>query len=216
MPDWGGTVVVICTGPSLNKKDLELVRNLNCIAVNDAYLVAPWAKILYAADARWWRWHKEGREKIWPWIKFTAEEQKQALHNFKGQKLTIDHPDVIRDEQIHILGNAGAIGLSEVPGSICTGQNSGYQAIDIAVQTKAKKILLLGMDMKHINNKSHAHNGHDVKTSGSELKEFAKNFSTMLIPLNERGIDVVNCSPDSALEMFRFSTVELEISPEMA
>ena len=152
----------------------------------------------------------QGREKIWPWVRFSAEEQKQALQNFKGKKFTIDHSDVIKDEHIHILGNAGTTGLSDKPGSICTGQNSGYQAIDIAVQAKAKKILLLGMDMKHINNKSHAHNGHEVTTNGSELKEFAKNFNSMQIPLKERGIEVVNCSPDSAIECFRFSTVEIE------
>jgi hypothetical protein len=206
----GQTVAVICTGPSLNKKDLDRVQSLNCIVVNDAYLVAPWAKVLYAADDRWWKWQLEGKNKVWPWVSFTKEQVRQAYAEFKGQKVTIQHPTVIQDQDILILENDGSEGLSFRPDAIRTGHNSGYQALNIAILSGAKKILLLGFDMRFINGKSHAHNGHEVKMAEHAYKKYAQNFSSMQHDLRKIDVDIVNCTEGSLINCFRFSTVELE------
>jgi hypothetical protein len=72
----GKTVVCIAGGPSLTKEQLELVRAarerdaVRVIVINDAYLIAPWADVLYFADARWAKWHVQGVDKSWPWVKF--------------------------------------------------------------------------------------------------------------------------------------------------
>jgi hypothetical protein len=204
---------VICTGPSLNKNDLDIVERsgIKCIAVNDAYLVVPWADVLYAADDKWWTWHLEGLNKSWPWVSFSKHEVSQRLKSFKGQTVTIEHPAVSKFPQF-VLRNGGQEGLSGNPQVICTGQNSGYQAINIAALGGAKKILLLGMDMRFLNGKSHAHNGHPVKHDENSYKRYAQNFRTIETPLKNLGIDVVNCAPGSLIKNFRFSTVERELA----
>jgi hypothetical protein len=46
---------VIATGPSLVQEDVDAVRGLKVIAVSNAFRMAPWADVLYSADARWWQ-----------------------------------------------------------------------------------------------------------------------------------------------------------------
>lgn len=49
------TVAVLATGKSLTVKQVEAVRHLPCIAVSDAYRLAPWALALVSQDKAWWR-----------------------------------------------------------------------------------------------------------------------------------------------------------------
>ena len=59
LPLWRNqTVVCIASGPSLTQDQVDQVKGLNTIAINDAYKLAPWANILYACDYQWWDWHK--------------------------------------------------------------------------------------------------------------------------------------------------------------
>lgn len=54
------TWVVIATGESLKPDPaavVERVRHLPCVVVNDAYVIAPWARVLMAADPNWWLAH---------------------------------------------------------------------------------------------------------------------------------------------------------------
>ena len=55
---WTNSVAVcLGGGPSLNKEDIEYCREkkgVRFIAINDAYRLAPFADILYAADKKWW------------------------------------------------------------------------------------------------------------------------------------------------------------------
>jgi hypothetical protein len=87
------------------------------IVVNDAYLMAPFADVAYFADVKWWNWHKN----------------KPEWKAFAGQRCTIHMGgSEASDPEIHVLENAKQGGLSTDPRAICTGSNSGYQAINIA------------------------------------------------------------------------------------
>jgi hypothetical protein len=55
------TWCVLATGESASPALYARVRHLSCIAVNNAYLDAPWARALVANDAAWWRVHPEAR-----------------------------------------------------------------------------------------------------------------------------------------------------------
>lgn len=50
------TFVCIASGPSLNARDCELVRQSGfpTIAVNNSWQLAPWCEHLYAGDLAWW------------------------------------------------------------------------------------------------------------------------------------------------------------------
>lgn len=54
--------VVAAPGESLTVEQLERVRALPLVAVNDAFKLAPWAQALAANDAAWWRARPEAFE----------------------------------------------------------------------------------------------------------------------------------------------------------
>jgi hypothetical protein len=200
----GETVVCIGSGPSLTAHALETIKGrAKVIAVNDNYLVAPWADCLYFADSRWHLWQLQGASKSWPWASFSAEQVKEAFKNFAGQKITIEHGGAeAKEPDVFVLRNYGHEGLSEKPDGIHTGQNSGYQAINIAVLAGAKKIILLGYDMKYTGGKSHSHSGHPVKMPEDCYKRYAKNFTSLENPLEKLGVKVLNCCHDSLITAF--------------
>jgi len=53
------TWVVIATGASVSPALMQRVRHLPCLAVNNAWVDAPWSRALVANDAAWWRLHPQ-------------------------------------------------------------------------------------------------------------------------------------------------------------
>lgn len=207
--EWEGqTVVCIASGPSLSKEQIEASKGFRTIVVNDNYLVVPWAEVLYFADEKWWKWHKEGIQKNWSWASFQPHEVKKAFQDFKGQKVTIKHNPMATDADILSLQNLGPDGLSENPKGIMTGSNSGYQALNIAFLSGAKTILLLGYDMRFPGGKSHAHNGHPVKQTEGAYMGYAKRFNSTTKTLEKHGVRVVNCTPGSSIDCFERGKIE--------
>ena len=171
--------------------------------MNDLYLVAPWADILYFADARWWEWHHQGLAKSWPWASFTAEQVRERFASFAGQKATIDGTGMmVPDPAVFMLHNHGREGLSEQPNGLHTGMNGGYQAINLAVLAGARRVLLAGYDMRFPGGRSHSHNGHPHSHPEANYSLYASKYSSMLPQLGRLGVEVVNCTPGSAITAF--------------
>lgn len=194
---WPGATVVCCAGgPSLCAGQLERVRaeigktrqQIRLIAVNDAYRLAPFADLCYFADARWWRWHKDRPE-------FQA---------FAGQKCSIfGTGNEIDDPEVFMLRIGGTHGLSDNPEELRTGRTSGYQAINIATLGGSTRILLLAYDGKFARDgKSHWFGDHPVRSDENTNATLAKNLRGLVEPLAQRGVTVINCSPDSAVDCF--------------
>lgn len=192
---WSGkTAVCLGGGPSLTVEDVTacsgidvcgVVPNwpLRVIAINDAYKLAPWADALYAADRKWIDWH-------------------DGVPSFSGQKYTIQSNDTTTRPDWMVLRNTGYDGLETEPGGLRTGFNSGYQAINLAVQLGAKRILLLGYDMAPaIDGKTHWFGDHPDKVP-SPYDQMRAAFDTLVEPLAALGVDVINCSRHTALLTF--------------
>jgi hypothetical protein len=176
----GSTIVCLASGPSLTREDVAYVRGkARTIVVNTTYQLAPWADVLYACDARWWRWHK-------------------GAPDFPGLKFTLTSP-VWPD--VHLLKNMGPSGLEVKPHGLRTGRNSGYQAVNLAVHLGARRILLLGYDMQRTGGRQHWHPNHPVVMQ-PPLNDFVKHFPTMLPVLEKLGVEVVNCTRETAITCF--------------
>lgn len=113
----------------------------------------------------------------------------------------------ITDPEVHILRNLGQQGVSHDPRGLCTGQNGGYQAVNLAVLAGARKIVLLGYDMQYgPEGRTHWHKGHPLaipeawysKTYASHFRAFAD------LP----GLTVVNASRSTRLTCFPHQTIE--------
>ena len=62
----GGTVVVMASGPSLTKEDVEMVRKWResgegryVIVTNTTFQLAHWADALFFHDMKWWRQYRD-------------------------------------------------------------------------------------------------------------------------------------------------------------
>ena len=193
----GETVVCIGGGPSLTQADVEYCRDrARVIAVNDAYKLAPWADVFYFCDLMWFHWHKE------------------AFTKLGGLKVTLEN-NQLHGHGLKCIRNRGQTGLwLDPPDGVATGCNSGYQVINLAVLFGARRILLLGYDMKaDASGKTHWFGDHAQRPSNAE------NYARYMLPhfpkLHEEclkaGVNVINCTRETAIECFPRSTVEGEL-----
>jgi hypothetical protein len=211
-PLWGGlTAVILGGGPSLTHEQIALVRRareastVRVIAVNDAYLLAPWADVQYAADEHWRKWHADGIDK--PLLGLTAQDVRERWAGFTGQKCGIQSHCQCHDDAVHLLRNrdfpAITMGLSLDPRALVTGRNSGFQALNLAVLAGAKLIILLGFDGKpNEQGREHFHGGHPQPTPAAAYPLYRQAMSAAEREIEAAGVTVLNCSPGSAIDSF--------------
>lgn len=196
---WTGmTVVVIGGGPSLSLQQIQTIAQarlsggVRVIAVNNAMYVAWWADWLHACDAKWWHAHI------------------QWAQHFKGIKTTLD-PTVPGPWNVGLLENTGKDGFDENPESCRTGGNGVYQAIHCAIHADARRVILVGTDMRDVEGRSHWHGGHGNDPVNYAVT-MAPSFETLKPALAARGIAVMNASPGTALEAFPKVSLEAALS----
>jgi hypothetical protein len=101
--------------------------------------------------------------------------------------------------------------LFEEPGRIGFGGNSGFQALNIAVQFGAVRVLLIGFDM-HAARGMHwygPNTGKDMRNPlDTNFVRWRKAMSKQAKVLRGMGIEVVNASLISALDCFEIKSVE--------
>lgn len=179
----GGTILCVASGPSLTRQDVEYCRGKvdAAVVVNTSYQLVPWADALYAADAQWWNWHK-------------------GVPAFEGARYSVSTEAA--KWGVEILRNTGKQGLELSPDGLKTGQNSGYQAINLAVHFGASRIVLLGYDMQPSGKRHHWHPDHPNSVQPPAYLAFRDSFTTLVKPLAELGIEVINCTRSTALKCF--------------
>lgn len=190
----GGTILCAASGPSLTREDLEACRGLvdATVVVNDVYQVAPWADVLYAADERWWHWHRGA-----PLFTGRKYSLSQFARRYKG---------------VEVLQNTGRERLELKPTGLRSGRNSGYQAIGLAVHLGAKRILLLGYDLSlGPQGEKHYFGDHPAPAS-SPFEKWRPIYATLVEPLAAAGVEVVNCTRRTRLECFPRSPLETELA----
>jgi hypothetical protein len=182
----GQTVAVLASGPSMSQAVADAVHaaGIPAIVTNDTFRLAPWAQILYAADTEWWG-HTAGAK------------------DFAGLKVSCQAvPGVL------MLHNAGNVGYSPDPACVHTYGNSGAQAIQVAAKAGAARILLCGFDMHGC----HWHGAHaaPLRTTSQDLyRRWVERMSLHLAgALEDQRVDVINCTPSSALKCFRVQPLE--------
>jgi hypothetical protein len=183
----GGMVACLATGPSLTQADVDAVRGKvdGVIAISDAIDLAPWADVLYSCDGRWWTWRK-------------------GMPSYTGPKYALkDDARKWKSHGVQMLRHTGRQGLELAPDAIRDGANSGYQAINLAVHFGASRILLLGYDM-------HGQHFFGQHPDGSKpnFGICLEVFPSIVKPLADLGVRVVNCTRKTALTCFPRESLE--------
>jgi hypothetical protein len=193
--DWQGRAcAIVASGPSARNASLECLKGrLSLIAIKETFHLCPWADVVFGCDGPWWKANK-------------------GLPEFKGTKLSHDaaicaaYPDVhkievIREDRL----------FTDHPGTIGYGRNSGFMALNLAVQFGARRILLIGFDL-HADDGIHWYgpNAWRGATNPGErqFRRWRDAFAAAAPQLKQLCIDVVNASSRSALTCFRRQSVE--------
>jgi hypothetical protein len=189
------TVAVLASGHSMSRDVARRVREagLRAIAVNTTYQIATFADMVYASDVAWWRQYHANVRTLCPTALLVSVSQTAFA-------------DVL------VLATTGREGFDPNPSAVRDGGNSGYAAIHVAAHAGAKRIVLCGFDMNAgPRGATHWHGQHPsaLRNAGTGIFErWIARYATLGSELAKRGIEVVNCSPNSALRAFPIVTLE--------
>lgn len=175
----GGTIVVMASGPSMSGDVAKKIRDSGRPAIV-VNTTFRLAPWAWMLYAADWRWWKSHPDGI----------------RFQGMKVSIE----ANDPQVRRLRNTGIDGFDADPSCVRTGNNSGYQAVHCAMHTGAARILLTGFDMDG----GHWH-GANV---GGVRRDWIARFPALRDAARERGVEIINCTPKSALKVFPMMALE--------
>lgn len=195
-PDWRNEcVVIVASGPSTSQVRVDTLRNrIRIIAIKKNVELCPWADVVYGCDAAWWR-------------------SVGGLPDYKGLKLSWVDGGAKHFRDVHpieIKVKADEI-ILEPLGAVGSGGNSGFQALNLAVQFGARGILLVGFDMQD-RGKPHWYGrnnwGGANNPSSSNFRRWQKSFAGVAGALAAMDVQIFNASPDSALVCFPHRKIE--------
>lgn len=151
--------------------------------------------MLYAADADFWRAYAEA-------------------HALPGLKVSSDPRSALAWPQIqpvHLApgpnGGPAMLPVRGPLGTIAGGGNSGFQAVNLAAQLGATRILLIGFDMAG----PHWHGDHARglrNPADATLDRWRRTLDAAAPVYRGWGVDVVNLSASSTLSAYRRSSLE--------
>lgn len=168
------------------------------IAIKQNVDLAPWAAAVYGCDGHWWRYRRglpeyRGLKMAWSGAGLAEYPDIVGIEIAKGER------DRFADHLV--LGPVGTVG---------GGGNSGFQALNLAVQFGARRVLLIGFDMSDAGG-VHWYGRNNWPMSGNpshwNFPRWVAAFKAAAEPLRDAGVAVYNASPQSALTCFPKTTV---------
>ncbi len=185
------TVFIIGGGPSVNEAPLHLIYERRVIGVNSAFELGSWIDVCWFGDMRWFEWNAK------------------KLRYFGGLKLTCANSAFPKGEcwpGVHHVKRENKRGIwSRTPNKVYWNNNSGASAINLAYHLGAKKIVLIGFDMKMVNGEHNYHNSHKphhTPKSNIYQERFIPRFNVIKQDATRLGLQIINTSMNSALEVF--------------
>lgn len=205
----GSTVFILGGGPSLADVDLSVIYDKRVIGVNNAYgdpkviisknaHMSPyeprkWVDICWFGDLKWFRWHR----------RYLREFTGLVMHfNENTNIYKIDWIKGIRRSRTKPMG------LDSSPAHICWNRNSGASAINLAYHLGAKRVVLLGFDMRLVDDKKNYHNDHVGEKGVDPFKRFLQTFKYIAMDADKLDLEIINATPDSAIKEFPITKLE--------
>lgn len=182
----GTDVFVVGSGYSLRNQDPNALKGKNIIVINRSLQWAPFAHVLFWMD------------------KAIFDIIESDVRKWKGLAVTTCLPcKAEMPRKIKLVTSPQVLGLCVDPTGISSGKNSGHGAINLAYHLGAKRIILLGFDMRvgygqtsHFTDDTHEPQPWRYKDS------YIPAFNQIAIDLEQAGVPVLNATPKSALEAF--------------
>ena len=186
--------MIVASGPSAGVTPVEVAQDrCRTIAINSSVDLVPWADILFACDFQWW----ENREGAQDFGGVKLSSARRACSKYEGVHLVKCN----RHDDRTLMHNTGEVGW---------GGNSGFQALNLAMQMKPSRIYLVGYDMR-IDYGLHWHGDHPAPMHNPQEKNiprWIKCLDQAAKTAKMMDITVINCSLHSALRAYPKMTLQ--------
>lgn len=184
----GETVVLIGGGPSLAALDLAVLAGHRFVAINSGCRkvrpVATAADPLYFTDNAW----NENRPELarhWPGPVVTSN---------RNAKMRLGA--AVRYIDVLALTRAMGVMSDRVQAS------SGHIAACLIAEMGAARIVLVGFECRLVNGRSHGHADYSHEDAAAFEERFLPGWRALAPAFAERGVDVLNATPGSAITDF--------------
>jgi len=185
--------------PDVYSPYMSSIHDKHVIGINVAYLLGDWIDLVFFGDSGFFLKHEEG------------------LSKFNGLRVSC-HPRVNSIDWVKYLpkDRNHTRGISTSSRMVSWNGNSGAAAISIAVHSGARRVILLGFDMKL--NETQDQHWHDVYGRGLARDEkkimkmpfhrHLRGFPEIAKDAKRMGVEILNACPDSAIDCFKKVTVK--------
>lgn len=194
-PEWHGeTAFLICGGSSVKLADMEMLRDRRVVVVNSSVYRVPWADILFFGDERW------------------ELENRHAVKAFRGRVISASYGDV-HCSYIQFLRRPRPAdtpaGLAGDPASVWLRHTSVRGAINLLCHLGVKRIVTLGLDGgPDAAGQTHHHAPHPWALNKDIWALQRDELAGVVAPLRERGVEMINASPGSAIPFWPIVRLE--------
>lgn len=186
----GQTVFLLGGGPTLTDLNLKAIVGRPVIGVNLAYTLGCWVVMTFFADAKFYWWNRD------------------ALQAYKGRKVTLNriakNNAVTTENEPNLLfmreGKSGR--LYSDPDILAWNRSSGAAAINLAVHTGARNIVLLGYDMRRVYDRKNWMPHVQEKTNQNPYEYMLGTLKGLASSAVEMGVRIINATPGSAIDCF--------------
>jgi len=197
----GEPAVLLATGPSLSKEQIEYIRPLHAegkirvFGLNDAYKICDFIDVFYACDPKWWDCNMPSVMEFKCDHKWTQDQK-------KAKELGIRW----------VQGSSGK-GMCLYKDKIHFGSNSGYQLMNLAWHYGIRQFFLLGYNMDVPAGKQQHFFGRHPKglNQGNNYRGFARQYDTIQKDIKNL---VINCTEPTMLRCFRQMPLEEALETE--
>lgn len=176
-------VYIVCSGGSLLGFNFELLKDKKVIAVNYACFNIPYFDYVSAID---FQFYEQNEEKI-----RQINKPFYAIENYH-------YREIFDKLKVNLLTHSGEKGCDKRKGFVKHGYNSGYFAVQLAIDLGYKNIHILGMDITCGNNQYFYKTGTDDDSGYNHLINYMKALKTEL----PKDIKIYNYSEISTITCF--------------
>jgi hypothetical protein len=175
-------VFIIGGGPSLKLVNVQRLeqrepRRQYALAVNDSFMLGQWDAMFFA-DTTFWRLRGDD------------------LRNFAGLKVTT-LKRLRGVPGLTVVKKDNRFGLTTNRSVLSWNLSSGSTAISLAAHLGAKRIVLLGFDMRWVPTCEHCK--YPKARKYNPYKGFMRSHPAIANDARQRGIEIVNATPGSAI-----------------
>ena len=165
---------------------LSPLHNKHTIAINGTYKLGLWVDVCFFGDNSWYLGNRQALAS-WPKLKVSCAPWFASRTNHEAIKYLGKDPK--------------RLGISTDRTKLCWGHHSGCAAINLAAHLGAKRIYLIGFDMKLSHEgRSHCHFEYRTASKHPPFRIHLRAYPFIAEDARKMGIQVINLSPNSAIK----------------